>query len=205
MHLTSLLKLSLLAMLAPLTVACVVETEHSHGGSSASGGAVPAGGPTTGDGSPSATPILVDVDTNQTMTATPGQGVGVFTEYTAGGHWHVWWTCDTAVNPQAPTCAFDVKISAASGAITNVKSESFDARNGASLVKTSPTIEAITATTTETHGLTFDTDAGAIITLDAAMGGAHDGRFLFFVQSGKVNGGYAGTLTDPLMLEGSTP
>ena len=51
----------------------------------------------------------------------------------------------------------------------------------------------------------FDTDPGAIITVDAAMGGIHDGRFLFFVQDGKVNGGYSGALTDPLMLEGTTP
>jgi hypothetical protein len=53
--------------------------------------------PTTGDGAPSATPLLVDVDPNQTLSAAPGQGAGVFIEYKTGGHWHVWWTCDTAL------------------------------------------------------------------------------------------------------------
>jgi hypothetical protein len=211
MPLSSLLRAAALCLLAPLAVACVVQTEPHRGptGSSSAGGPVPVpsgtGAPGSGsNGAPSATPILVDVDTNKTMNAQPGQGVGVFTEYTAGGHWHVWWTCDTSVNPQQTTCLFDVKISVASGVITNVKSEHFDAATDA-LMPTDKQLVARTSTTTNVSGLLFDTDPGAVITLDAAMGGAHDGGFLFFVQDDKVNGGYTGALTDPLMLEGSTP
>src|SRR5689334_23022928 len=61
-------------------------------------------------GSPS--PMLVEIDTDQTMTADPGQGVGVFVEYSKGGHWHVWWTCDTAKTRQS--CEFSVSASTAS-------------------------------------------------------------------------------------------
>src|SRR5437868_4514680 len=97
MSLSSLLKVGCLALLAPLAVACVVQADPGsrRGAPVAGGGAVPGTPAATdgnNDGSPSATPILVDVDTNGTMTAAPGQGVGVFTEYTAGGHWHIWWT-----------------------------------------------------------------------------------------------------------------
>jgi hypothetical protein len=51
----------------------------------------------------------------------------------------------------------------------------------------------------------FDTDPGATITLTATVGGLYNGQFLFWVQGGQVNGGYTGTVTDPLMLVGATP
>jgi hypothetical protein len=73
---------------------------------------------------------------------------------------------------------------------------------------TTPTpssIEASVTTATEVHGLTFDTNPGAVITLKASLGGLADGSFLFFVQDGKVNGGYEGKLSNPLQLQGKTP
>lgn len=213
MPLSSLLRVAALALIAPLAVACVVESDpHDHRGPSTvtttSGGPVGSGsgsgsGTATGsDGAPSATPILVDIETNQTMNAAPGQGVGVFTEYTAGGHWHVWWTCDSNLNPQS-VCPFDVKISVASGAITNTKTEKFEGAD--TLTPSATQLEAQTTTTTDLDGVLFDTDPGAIITLDATVAGKHDSRFLFFVQDGQINGGFKGNLTDPLMLEGTTP
>ena len=206
MRLTTLLKLSAIAVVASVAIGCTIESERSHRGWGGSSAQPPSG--TVGDGAPSATPLLVDVDTDQTMTAAPGQGVGVFTEYATGGHWHIWWTCDTNLASRGATdpslaCAFDVKVSVASGGIRAVAAEGFDPTS--SLAQGKAQLEAITTTTAEVHGVHFDTDPGAIITLDAAMGGIHDGRFLFFVQDGKVNGGYSGTLTDPLMLEGTTP
>ena len=55
------------------------------------------------------------------------------------------------------------------------------------------------------HGIRFDTNPGAVITVDAAIGGFKDGAFLFFVQDGKVNGGFTGKLTNPLQLQGNSP
>src|ERR1700736_6314658 len=87
---------------AVLVGGCAVETSApASGGGGTSGTAYP--GPTgTAGGSGSSSgasagvqPMLVDVDPNRTMTAQPGQGVGVFTEYVTGGHWRVWWTCHT--------------------------------------------------------------------------------------------------------------
>ena len=154
--------------------------------------------PTT-PGSPS--PMLVEVDTDQTMDAVGGEGVGVFIEYAKGGHWHLWWTCDTAQTRQS--CDFSVSATAASGTIENV-----DASELAGGVATSPTasrVEATSSTTTEVHGIRFDTKPGAVITVDAAIGGFKDGAFLFFVQDGKVNGGFTGKLTNPLQLQGNSP
>lgn len=146
-------------------------------------------------------PLLVEIDTDQTMDAVGGDGVGVFIEYQKGGHWHLWWTCDTNKTHQA--CELSVSATAMSGSITN-----FNAAELAGGFATTPTpsrVEASSTTTTEVHGVRFDTDPGAIITVDASLGGLKDGSFLFFVQDGKVNGGFAGVLTNPIQVQGTTP
>jgi hypothetical protein len=153
----------------------------------------------TGTSSPS--PMLVEIDTDQTMSADPGQGVGVFVEYAKGGHWHVWWTCDTAKTRQS--CEFSVSASVASGNITNVDGR--DLAGGFHTTPTSSRVEAKITTTNQVHGLRFDTNAGAVLTLDASVGGLKDGAFLFFVQNGKVNGGWQGKVTNPLQLQGNVP
>jgi hypothetical protein len=184
---------------------CVVQS--SSGGSSGysyGGGAASSGGSSSssGSGSDSTKPMLVVVDADRTMNASPGQGVGVFTEYKTGGHWHIWWTCDTSKTSQS--CAFDVVATVSTGAISNVASA--PAQGGAYAVQTQPQeAEAQIVTTSGVNGMTFDAPAGATITLDAQMDGQRDGAFLFFVQDGAINGGYTGNLTDPLMLEPSAP
>lgn len=169
-------------------------------------GNVPTGG-SNGDTAPApanAGPslMLVEVDTDQTMTADPGQGVGVFTEYSSGGHWHIWWTCDTAKTGQR--CDFSVSISTQSGNITNADASALT--GGLMTTPTSSSINASITTGNEVHGLKFDTNPGAIVTLKATLDGVpSDGSFLFFVQNGKVNGGFSGVLTNPLQLQGKTP
>ena len=66
-------------------------------------------------------------------------------------------------------------------------------------------LEARSTTSTEVRGFKFDTQAGDVITVEAALGSVEDGSFLFFVEGGKVNGGFTGKLTNPLRFEGSTP
>lgn len=175
--------------------------EDDTSGSSGSSGS---GGGSTGTGTvpPTSTaPMLVEVDTDETMTADPGQGVGVFVEYKAGGHWHLWWTCDTARTRQG--CEFAVSASLASGSITNVDGTEL---TGGFLTTPSPSrVDASSSTTNEVHGITFDTAAGATLTVQATVSGIKDGAFLFFVQDGKVNGGYTGKLSNPLQLQGKSP
>jgi len=97
-----------------------------------------------------------------------------------------------------------VKASTSTGTITNAKPEKvgesyLDSTTGSS------SIGATTLTTTQVHGMTFTTPAGATLTIDASVGAYHDSSFLFFVQDGKVNGGFAGKLTNPLQFVGKTP
>jgi hypothetical protein len=184
-----------------LLLACTAET-RSYGGF-AGGGPVP----NTSSGSSGnvavAEAMLVDVDTDRTMTAQAGDGVGVFTEYAAGGHWRVFWTCDT--NRTNFDCGFDVGIST-SGQITNANGDSLEAADQLQLAQAATgNLGVVAQTSTAIKGVTFDTTPGAVITLDVTVDGQRDGKILFFVQDGRVNGGYAGNLADPLMLEPSSP
>jgi hypothetical protein len=190
------------AFAVPFTSGC--GDEGSGGGVSyAYGGAGSASGSGSGGSSSggSTKPMLVLVDTDRTMNANPGDGVGVFTEYRTGGHWRVWWTCDT--NKTSQSCSFDVVASVAGGSLDNVAGMSLATSD--QLAQGGAQVEAQTTTTTSVQGMTFDAPAGATITLDAQMDGQRDGSFLFFVQDGKINGGYSGMLTDPLMLQPSAP
>jgi hypothetical protein len=167
------------------------------------------GGLIEGDGSASAHPIKAIIDPNASMLQSPGKGVGVFSQYDTGGHWYIWWTCDTALS--GDSCPFNVQISAVGG-IENVTSQGFagkdaliEAGSDAGDAGTVASITAETTTTTDVQGVRFDTDPSAVITLSASLGGEYSGSFLFFVQDHLVNGGYKGVLSDPIELEPSSP
>lgn len=189
------------AMTSGLLLACTVETHPYDRGR---GTPVPPASTGSGSGGAvNAQAMLVDIDTNRTMIAQPGDGVGVFTEYAAGGHWHIFWTCDT--NQTNFDCGFDVNIST-TGPITNAAGESLDASDVLLLTQTpSGQLGINSQTSTTLKGITFDAAPGAAIVLDAQIDGQHDGRILFFVQDGQVNGGYQGALADPLTLEPTSP
>jgi hypothetical protein len=195
-----LASVGVLSVLSATLGGCVVESDPPPPPVSTAGG-TPVGPGTGNSTGPSKTPMLVDVDPNVTMTATPGDGVGVFNEYVTGGHWHVWWTCDT--NKTSQPCNFDVKISAKSGSVSAARSDQFATSD--TLNNGAGSLEAVTNTTSNVEGVYFDTPPGDVITLEASIGGVESGQFLFFVQKGEVNGGFTGTLTDPLMLEGASP
>lgn len=198
-------------------VACVIEDSPprrlaSDPAPATPGTAAPVGSAGTGGTTPtdpstvSPAPILAVVDTDQVMNADPGQGVGVFTEYFGGGKWHVWWTCDTAKSQQQ--CDVVLSATAATGTISNLDTTAID--NGSAVLSNPSRIDATTTTTTQVHGVTFSTSPGAVLTLEATVGGLREGpgpnrSFFFFVQDGKINGGFAGRLSNPLQLQGKTP
>jgi hypothetical protein len=173
-------------------------------------------------GSASGQPMLVVVDTGESFAASSmagGQGVGVFVEYQAGGHWAIQWTCDTALTNLdcqfqigasllgAPLSSVDASADASSGtpdALTALTSE-LQSQNGQVTQPSPAEVMATTTTFTAVDGMTFDAPPGATIVVDAKVNGEDNGAFLFFVQDDKVNGGYQGTLSDPLMFQPSSP
>lgn len=177
--------------------------ESSGVGSVGSSGGSSSGtsGSTTDPPGTTTSPILAVIDTDQVMTADPGQGVGVFIEYAKGGKWHIWWTCDTQQTNQ--DCTYAVSATASAGNIENV--DSAELQGGTTSTPTASRVEARSTTTSQVHGITFHTKPGAVITVEASVGGIKDGKFLFFVQNGKVNGGFSGRVSNPLQLQGDVP
>lgn len=209
--LSSSLRMALSAVLPLALVGCVVEEHHyddppvarppsGHVGGDGSDDPS-SGGSSSGGTSTPQSPMLVVVDTDQVMNANPGQGVGIFVEYRAGGTWHVWWTCDTSLTGQ--DCDFNVDLKANSGVIRSVDSSALT--GGYVATPSAEHIVATSRTSTDVHGVTFATDAGAIVTLEATVSGIKDSSFLFFVQDGQVNGGFNGNLTNPLQFQGNRP
>ncbi len=204
--------------LASSLIACVIEdSDHRHSysdpppnpssgapvGSGTVGGVAPAPTDTT---TASPAPLLVVLDTDQVMNADPGQGVGIFTEYFTGGKWHVWWTCDTTLSQQL--CDVSLSATVASGTIDNL--DAGELVGGYVATPNPSRVEARATTSTQVHGITFTTSPGAVLTLEATVSGLKEGpgpnrSFFFFVQDGKINGGFAGRLTNPLQLQGKTP
>ena len=166
-----------------------------------------------GSGGPGATsgqPLLAVVDTGQTLSAPAGQGVGVFIEYQTGGHWNLSWTCDTQLTGR--TCPFGIAVAltspssgaaAANGATPGTIVNVVDDLVSPDATVTSPSPSELAASSTTGSSLDaigFDTFPGATITVTVTLSGVENGSFFFFVQDGKVNGGYKGTISDPLML-----
>jgi hypothetical protein len=152
-------------------------------------------------------PLTVVVDTGKIMSPPSsqgfgGQGIGVFVQYTAGGHWHVFWACDTTLS-SAP-CNFDLVMSVTDSSIQSAQSNQF---SGNDTMTSSPSqIVASTYTTTQVDAVDFDTTPGAKMMVDASIAGLpRDGSIFFFVEDNQVRGSYPGPLTDPLVFEPSTP
>jgi hypothetical protein len=176
---------------------CLVDSTPA-GSSSSSGGYVT---PPSASGSSSgpAQPLVVDVDANQTLQATPGQGIGVYVEYETGGHWNVSWTCDTSLT--SLSCNFVVDASVTAGTLVNSTGDDLEA-NDMLTQESTQHLEAATTTTTGIDGIRFDTAPGATLTVGVQLNAPVS---FFFVQDGQVNGGYKGVLTNPLMFHPSNP
>jgi hypothetical protein len=207
--LSSFVRASAILAIVALGSACFVRSEPSSGssGGGSTGPADPVGGNTGGTGgdtTPSNTsPILVAIDNDKVMSAKPGEGVGIFTEYGSGGRWHVWWSCDTTVTAQP--CTFDLQIVAQGAAkIENLETQGLLANDTAELSDTQ-TLRTHAYTTTNVGGVKFETLPGTVVQIEAKVGGVSDPSFFFFVQDGKVNGGYGGKLTNPLRFQGTAP
>lgn len=167
----------------------------------ASGCVVEAGGPQHQQPAPAS--VVAAVDTGATLTSPPGQGAGVNVEYQPGGHWHVWWTCDT--NLSGLSCNFYVDISARTGAITNVAGDRLESTDEL-YTPTANEVTLNTATSTGVDGVYFDTDPGATIDVLEQIGDMQDGTYLYWVQGGQVMGGGApANVTDPMGFTASAP
>jgi hypothetical protein len=141
---------------------------------------------------------LITIDTDATVPLSPGRSVGLFVQHAAGGHWNLSTTCDTRLSGQP--CAFDIVVSPAPGA-------SFSAVMGLGLsrddtldLRPDGSVHLLTSTTYGTDGISFDSDPGATVDLDALLDGVEQPRLVHLVSDGSV---VEGVPTNPVTLEPS--
>jgi hypothetical protein len=147
-------------------------------------------------------PILVKIDPDATMDASPGEGAGLFVEYALGGHWTLWTTCDTNYPPYRE-CAFDAVVS------VDTASEVL-AATGADLEGTDlvddhyaqGTVRFRADTGTDIDSMWLDTTPGAIVRLDLMLDGVSETRFVYWIGNGVL---HAGAPSNPVDFEPLAP
>ena len=172
---------------------CLVEPAPTHRGPSPSPDVSGTPAPSSTAPPPVSPPPRIALDSGRTLSADPGAGAGIFITYQSGGHWSLYWTCDT--NASGNACAFDVSVSAR--AIHGYSASPLSAtvsQDGASF-------RARTVTSATLDGVSFDTDPGGAIVVSATLNGAPHPDLVFFVSSGKL----ATAPTDPIELVPTSP
>jgi hypothetical protein len=192
-------------LLGPTTLGgCVVDGRgNGHGAYGSYGGGGYVGGqrsmaiPACPSGAGSA--ANVSVDTDAALTTAPGEGTGVFVEYTAGGHWHVWTSCDTFVTSYS--CVYDVTAQVLGGTVSNVRGEDLETSDVAgSACSDSAYLSVDTATNLD--GMWFDAPAGTPVRVTAALGGAIYPDVIYWVTGGVA---HSDAHSNPLDLTPTAP
>lgn len=150
---------------------------------------------------PSETPMLVPIDAEQTLSQTPGEGVGLFVEYGSGGLWRVWTTCDSAGG--SPPCGFAacVSVPGDAGGVSRAGGEELESDD--SVITYGDGVTCLLANTdVDVDAMTFETAPGAILRLEMALDGYSRPEFVFWVGNGVI---HAGAPTNPVDFEPSSP
>lgn len=139
------------------------------------------------------------IDTDATLNATPGEGVGVLVEYASGGEWHIHTTCDT--NVSAAVCNFDLTATLKDGLFEVVESDNVE---GADTLKVVEASQAVlhAETASDTDGMRILAAPGAILRLDVKLDGQPESRFVYWMSNGVVN---EGAPMNPVEFEPSVP
>jgi hypothetical protein len=178
-------------------------------GLGASGCFVQQGQPTDGaiplGGTLDSNPMTVGIDSGAKMTSPPGQGAGLFVEYTDGGHWHVFTTCDTSISQTE--CTFDAFLSVnragtvsrtdtTGSGIVNVRQQ-FTPGDPVTFVEyqSAGTVHLHAVSDFDAPGITFDTADGATLSLVMYLDGQPQPAYVYWVGDGLR---HAGAPTDPV-------
>jgi len=149
------------------------------------------------DGSP-ADPVQTAIDTGAKIETQPGKGAGVYVEYAAGGHWSLSTTCDTDTN--STPCAWDIIVTPEDGrSISNVAPVGLerDTDSVATYPEYPRSYQLLTQTGADVDGISFDTEPGTAIAVDAFLDGACALPYFFWVGDGAA---HTGSPSNPLVL-----
>ncbi len=140
-------------------------------------------------------PARSTIDVDRQIEIDAGQGAGAFIEYSAGGHWQLRTTCDTAKTNQS--CQFDILITPQdNSSISNVLPSDLEPEDTVQPFETA-SYQFLATTSSDIDGITFDSDPGAAISVDVFLDGTCAEPFVFWIGDGAL---HPGEPTNPLIL-----
>lgn len=146
------------------------------------------------------TPMLMSIKTDATVSAEPGEGVGVFVEYAAGGTWRIWTTCDT--NYSNVACLFDIFASVDTASeLIEVTGADLEGRDEVTTVEEG-IVQLAASTSSDIDEMRLVTTPGAILRLEVYLDGASQPRFVYW-QGVEVL--HQGAPTNPVDFEPTEP
>lgn len=142
-------------------------------------------------------PVQTEIDTDSKIEVQPGKGAGVFVEYSQGGHWLLRTTCDTEKN-DVP-CDWDVIVTPEDNrSISNVQPQDLEATDSVGIYPDYPrSYQLLAQTSADVDGITFDTEPGTAIAVDAFLDGTCALPYFFWVGNGAA---HTGSPSNPLVL-----
>jgi hypothetical protein len=147
---------------------------------------------TTGDPRPGPDPItepmLMNIDTDIALDSKPGDGVGIFVEYYAGGHYRIWTTCDT--DTSGAVCPFDIFTSVdTASTIETITEDNLEGFDSITVNQNKGTIDLHFETDYDYDAIGIDVTPGAILRVEAYLDGAADSRFVYWFGDGVLHKG----------------
>jgi len=128
------------------------------------------------------------VDTDASMAGIdPGQGAGAFIEYQAGGDWHLYTACDTAVS--GASCTWDIIVATGGGdTLQAFQPDRLDGRDWVDWYDQNA-LEMVATTHNDFDGFFFQTDPGSVVRFDVYLDGAPAPAYIYWVGNGGLHRG----------------
>jgi len=133
---------------------------------------------------PTNDPYFATVDRGEVLTTDLGQGAGLFVEYTEGGSWAFWASCDTDLSGRP--CLWDVYVSSQE-AITGLDGPDLEDEDSLDYSGDS-TVVLYTTTTSGSDTMTFQTEPGALTRVEVYLDGDPAPGYLVWFNDGVQNG-----------------
>jgi hypothetical protein len=145
--------------------------------------------------------VLTTIDADVAIAADQGEGVGVFVEYTTGGLWRVWTTCDT--NYSGVSCAFDLCVSTIDAGESIARASGDGLEGSDQITAYADGYTCLRADTdADTDAMTFEAEPGSIVRLEVGLDGVADARFVYWMGDGVL---HQGAPSNPIDFAPATP
>ncbi|MEO6602185.1 MAG: hypothetical protein ABIQ16_20055 [Polyangiaceae bacterium] len=145
----------------------------------------------------STAPAEAVIDTDSKLEVDPGEGAGLFVEYSADGHWQLRTSCDTLKTNT--NCAWDIIVTPQDGSsIVNVVGSDLEPDDSLSpYSEDQVSYRLLASTSSDLDGFTFDSNPGAKVMVDAYLDDACALHYFYWVGDGAL---HAGSPANPLIL-----